>query len=334
MDPEEEAYRARKSRSTRDRSRDRDLRREKRRDGSTARDEDGADQRSRRRDDYERRRHGRDEDEDGEREPNTRRRRRRQRSYTRSRSPPSRRAPQADRPKKRSPSPHDSRRPRRSRSPQPKRQRRSYSQSPSHSPPPSASAPSRRARGALVSQEDSFRKEGGDSSAVALDKDGKPIEKQKPNFNATGLLAKEANTVAGTNTVLKYHEPPEARKPPSKQQWRIYVFKGKDTVDTIHLYMRSCWLIGRDEKICDYFLQHPSSSKQHAVIQFRYITKVNEYGDKEGKVKPYLIDLGSANGTRLNGKRIDASKYVELLDGDVLGFGESEREYVLMLPPA
>jgi smad nuclear-interacting protein 1 len=203
-------------------------------------------------------------------------------------------------------------------SPPPKRRRRSYSQS--KSPPP------RRARGPLPSQQDQFRQ--GDDAPAA-----EPVvEKQKPNFNATGLLAKEANTVAGTNTVLKYHEPPEARKPSSKEQWRMFVFKAKDMIDTIHLYSRSCWLMGRDQAIVDFQLEHPSISKQHAVVQFRHITKTDEYGDKSSKVKPYLIDLDSANGTRLNGEKIGGSRYIELRDGDVVAFGDSEREYVMMLP--
>ena len=133
--------------------------------------------------------------------------------------------------------------------------------------------------------------------------------------------------------MLKYHEPAEARKPSAKHQWRIFVFKGKDTIDTIHIYARSCWLMGRDEKVCDYWIQHPSASTQHAVVQFRHVQKTDEFGERKGEVKPYLIDLESANGTRLNGKKVAASTYVELLDGDVLAFGESEREYVLMLPP-
>lgn len=57
-----------------------------------------------------------------------------------------------------------------------------------------------------------------------------PLEdKAKPNFNRSGLLAAATNTVKlsdGTNTVLKYNEPPEARKP--MLGWRLYVFKGKD----------------------------------------------------------------------------------------------------------
>ncbi|CAK1359077.1 Smad nuclear-interacting protein 1 [Cercospora beticola] len=210
-----------------------------------------------------------------------------------------------------------SRRPnRRSRSPTSKRR---HSRSPS---------PHRKSRAPLPSQLDSFQKDNNLPPGEA------PIEKQKPNFKPTGLLAKEANTVAGTTTVLKYHEPPEARKPPSSAQWRMYVFKKSDLVDTIQLHTRSAWLIGRDPKITDLHLEHPSISKQHAVIQFRHRTTTNEYGDKSSKVKPYVIDLDSANGTRVNGKKVEASRYMELLDQDVLKFGDSEREYVMMLPGA
>lgn len=59
----------------------------------------------------------------------------------------------------------------------------------------------------------------------------KSVDKTQPNFNASGLLAAETNTVTrsdGTSTVLKYNEPPEARRP--SQGWRLYVFKGKEQV--------------------------------------------------------------------------------------------------------
>jgi smad nuclear-interacting protein 1 len=113
----------------------------------------------------------------------------------------------------------------------------------------------------------------------------------------------------------------------------MYVFKKKDLLDTVQLYQRSCWLAGRDQHVTDLTLEHPSISKQHAVIQFRFQTMTNEYGDKTNKVKPYLIDLESANGTKLNGMPISTSRYHELVDGDVISFGDSEREYVMMLPP-
>lgn len=115
------------------------------------------------------------------------------------------------------------------------------------------------------------------------------------------------------------------------------MFKGDDVIDTIELWQKSCWLLGRSHEVVDYVLEHPSSSGQHAVIQFRYTQKVveDEFGVKstKGRVKPFVIDLESSNGTELNGKAIEASRYFELRDKDILKFAGSEREYVIMLPP-
>lgn len=161
-----------------------------------------------------------------------------------------------------------------------------------------------------------------------------PIAKEKPNFGNSGLLAKESNTVAGTKIVLKYNEPPEARKPPASQAWRMYIFKSDDLVDTVPLHTRSCWLIGREAAVTDLLVEHPSTSKQHAVIQFRHSVKVNEFGDRTNVVRPYLLDLESANGTELNGERLEGSRYFEVRDKDMMKIGLSEREYVFMLPPS
>lgn len=140
-------------------------------------------------------------------------------------------------------------------------------------------------------------------------------------------------TVQGGAVVLKYHEPPEARKAPAKEPWRLYVFKGDELLEVVELGERSCWLIGRERLVVDFPLDHPSCSKQHAAIQFRYVEKRNESGDRIGKVKPYLIDLESSNGSSVNGDAVPPGRYVELRDKDVLRFGLSSREYVLMLPP-
>lgn len=133
--------------------------------------------------------------------------------------------------------------------------------------------------------------------------------------------------------VLKYHEPPEARKPPAKEPWRLYVFKGDDLLEVVELYERSCWLIGKERLVVDFPLDHPSCSKQHAAIQFRFVEKRNEFGDRVGRVKPYLIDLESANGSSVNGEGVPAGRFVEVQDKDILRFGLSSREYVMILPP-
>ncbi|GAW13572.1 hypothetical protein ANO14919_029590 [Xylariales sp. No.14919] len=184
-----------------------------------------------------------------------------------------------------------------------------------------------RRNGPLPSQADSFALTNGEEP---------PKPKEKPNYGNSGALAAASNSVTqadGSTIVLKYHEPPEARKPSPKDQWKLFVFKGEDIIDTIPLSNRSCWLVGRDMAVVDMSAEHPSVSKQHAVIQFRYIEKRNEYGDKLGKVKPYLIDLESANGTSLNSKKVPQSRYLELREKDMIQFGQSTREYVLMLAP-
>lgn len=42
------------------------------------------------------------------------------------------------------------------------------------------------------------------------------------------------------------------------------------------------------------------------------------------------IPTESANGTFVNNKKIEARRYVELLERDVVKFGFSQREYVLL----
>lgn len=138
-----------------------------------------------------------------------------------------------------------------------------------------------------------------------------------PNFNLTGALAADTNTFKGV--VIKYNEPPEAHKP--DQRWLIYPFKEDQSLDPIPTYRQSAYLFGRDRAIADIPIDHPSCSKQHAVLQFRKVG---------GKVKPYIIDLESANKTFLNGTEIEPRRYYELFEKDLLKFGFSSREYVIM----
>jgi smad nuclear-interacting protein 1 len=183
----------------------------------------------------------------------------------------------------------------------------------------------------LPSQTDAFQ--GGPDALVSA----QPlVEKEKPNFSTTGQLAAESNTIKssdGKAIVLKYHEPPEARKPAPGHKWRMYVFKGSDILETIELSQQSCWLFGREASVVDILIEHPSSSKQHAVVQFRHVETRNEFGDKKSRVKPYLIDLESANGTMLNGTKVPPGRYLELRDKDEVGFGHSTRQYMIQLPP-
>jgi len=153
--------------------------------------------------------------------------------------------------------------------------------------------------------------------------------KVKANFEATGALAAESNTVNGAQ--LKWAEPPDAQKPTRK--WRLYQFKGKESLEPYHIHRQSGYLLGRDRRVADIPLDHPSCSSQHAVLQFRMTSK-NERVDGEMRttklVRPYIMDLGSTNGSFVNGERVEAQRYIELLAKDVLRFGYSSREYVML----
>ncbi|KZC04160.1 PREDICTED: smad nuclear-interacting protein 1 [Dufourea novaeangliae] len=153
-----------------------------------------------------------------------------------------------------------------------------------------------------------------------------PQDKEKPNFELSGKLTEDANTVNGV--VIKYSEPPDARKP--KRRWRLYPFKGEKALPTLYVHRQSAYLMGRDRKIADIPLDHPSCSKQHAVLQYRLVSFQREGGGEGRRLRPYLIDLESANGTFVNNVKLEPRRYHELLERDVLRFGFSSREYVLL----
>lgn len=156
--------------------------------------------------------------------------------------------------------------------------------------------------------------------------DNKPVEKEKPNFEPSGKLTEDANTVNGV--VIKYTEPLESRKP--KRRWRLYPFKGEKALPTLYVHRQSAFLLGRDRKVADIPLDHPSCSKQHAALQFRLVPFEREDGGEGKRVRPYLIDLESANGTFVNDVKLEPKRYHELLERDVLKFGFSSREYVIL----
>lgn len=152
-------------------------------------------------------------------------------------------------------------------------------------------------------------------------KDGEePVEKEEPNFEASGLLAMEDNSKNGIP--LKFTMPPDSRRPTRK--WRLYVFsKQNEEGKVMHIHRMAGYLFGKDRRVVDVPTDHPTCSKQHAVLHYRVHSGT-------GQVCPYIMDLESINGTHVNGKRIEAARYYELKEQDKLKFGLSSREYVLL----
>lgn len=158
------------------------------------------------------------------------------------------------------------------------------------------------------------------------------VNKQKASFGLSGALAKDEVTGKVVNGVTLKYNPPADRILPSVQ-WRFFVFKGDEVLDTLFVHRKDNFLLGSNDKVCDILMEHGSISGQHAVLQYRRVP----YSGKKEKFmgsmvcKPYLMDLDSTNGTILNKEKIDGRRYYELRKGDVISFGESTREYVFMV---
>lgn len=123
-----------------------------------------------------------------------------------------------------------------------------------------------------------------------------------------------------------------AAKPTKK--WRLYVFRGKESLEPYHVHKQSGYLLAKDRRVADIPLDHPSCSSQHAALQFRMTHKRERSADGTERdtklVRPYVMDLGSTNGTFLNDEKLEPQRYVELREKDVLRFGYSSREFVLL----
>ncbi|KAK7305064.1 hypothetical protein VNO77_42963 [Canavalia gladiata] len=152
-------------------------------------------------------------------------------------------------------------------------------------------------------------------------------QKQKPSFELSGKLAAETNRVRGVT--LLFNEPPEARKPDIK--WRLYVFKAGEVLnEPLYIHRQSCYLFGRERRVADIPTDHPSCSKQHAVIQFRQVENEQSDGTLSKQIRPYIMDLGSTNKTFVNDSPVEPQRYYELREKDTIKFGNSSREYVLL----
>ncbi|CUV04302.1 unnamed protein product [Cryptosporidium hominis] len=172
---------------------------------------------------------------------------------------------------------------------------------------------------------------------------GNEIHNNKINFEPSGLLAKESNSLNGV--FLKYSKPSDSCN--SYKKWKLYVFKynyphdvGKNDNtgilhvnndsscgqhvynETIPLYNNEYYLIGKDARVVNINLKEDSIEDQHAVIQHRV--------NKKGIPTIYIIDLDSKYGTFINDERIETRRYYELIEKDSIRFGECKNEYILL----
>lgn len=164
-------------------------------------------------------------------------------------------------------------------------------------------------------------------------------EDELSHFRPSGLLyttpsaKKEISTLnydknRGTKNIptnpslLKYYECEDSCVPIKETEiFKLFVFKDTENLETHTLNTRSYYRLGRDSQINHIILNHESISSQHAVLQYRH---------RSNQCKLYVIDLDSSNGTQINNEVIEGKRFYEILDGDVVKFGASTRDYVFM----
>lgn len=56
-------------------------------------------------------------------------------------------------------------------------------------------------------------------------------------------------------------------------------------LDLLHIHRQSAFLFGRDRNVVDVPIEHPSCSKQHAVLQFRQIVETDALGQAKRTTK-------------------------------------------------
>eukprot|EP00741_Cyanophora_paradoxa_P014439 tig00020801_g13926.t1 len=102
---------------------------------------------------------------------------------------------------------------------------------------------------------------------------------------------------------------------PKTSGTRLECFKADKKIEELPLSLKYA-LLGRQAS-SNFVLDHQSISRQHAAIAF----------DPQGDV--YIIDLHSAHGTFVDGKRIQPKLPFRLSDGAAVTFGGSTRTYIL-----
>lgn len=117
-------------------------------------------------------------------------------------------------------------------------------------------------------------------------------------------------------------QPPDWAVEPRAGMYWLDVVKDGEVVDKVNLEKKR-HIFGRQAVMCDFVLDHPSVSRQHAVV----------VQHKNGSV--YVIDLGSVHGTFVANERLSKDNPVELEVGQSLRFAASTRSYVLRkgVPP-
>jgi len=150
--------------------------------------------------------------------------------------------------------------------------------------------------------------------------------------------ATTTTTTAPAAAPLGPYQPPFWASHPPTMPFSIEIMKQGTIISTVNLQQlcidasKGYLTLGR-APTNDILLDHPSSSRLHAVLEFRSSEqKDGEQSSTSDLNSLFLFDPGSTHGCYVNKARIAAGQRIPLHVGDMLRFGESSRITILCGP--
>jgi pSer/pThr/pTyr-binding forkhead associated (FHA) protein len=116
-----------------------------------------------------------------------------------------------------------------------------------------------------------------------------------------------------------YQTPPWAALA-APEGYSLKILKGGVIIGSVPLESKTHFILGRMTGHVDILMEHVSISRQHCCLQFR----------DDGALM--VLDLGSAQGSFLNKKKLEIDTYLKVNVGDMLAFGVSTRLYIVEGP--
>lgn len=111
-----------------------------------------------------------------------------------------------------------------------------------------------------------------------------------------------------------------AGKPPSGLH--LDVMKDGKMIQKLMVDEKKCYLFGRNNKLCDFAIDHASCSRVHAVLVWH-----------KNLDRPFLIDNNSTHGTYIGKFRLEPKKPTQVHIDSTIAFGASTRTYIIRERP-
>lgn len=140
-----------------------------------------------------------------------------------------------------------------------------------------------------------------------------------PNKTSTDIIIDVKPIPSYSNSInIGYYQPLWSSIPLTDSPlFNLQVWKEGTITNTISLFRKPFYIIGRNTLNSDITLANPTVSRIHCVLQYNI------------KGELFLYDVNTAHGTFLNGSKIESQKYIKLKDLDTFKVGQSSKLFII-----